>query len=151
MEDNYSKALAEVFDIINNSQEEIIDKIPNKLYQFLKNNMDKNYKVNIDYNNENWDNVIREDTKEILALIYRDYLVTPEEREQLRKEEAEEEKRIELELRKKYDPDNIFKRYASEDNIKERKSDIQNNTAIVEYKESIFTKIKNWFKQIFSK
>ncbi len=109
MDENYREALTEVFDVINNSEQDIKNKIPKTLFEFLKNNVKKDYIVNIDYHDNNWDKKIKQDTKEILALIYRDYLVTPQEREQLLKEEAEEERKIEQELREKYNPDNIFK------------------------------------------
>ena len=109
MENNYGKIFAEVLDIINNSEKEVKAKIPEKLYQQFEKNTDKSYKVNIDYSKEDWDNNISEETKEILALIYRDYIVSPEERKELIKEEAEFEKQKELELREKYNPDNLFK------------------------------------------
>ena len=46
-------------------------------------------------------------------------------------------------LRDKYNPDNLFKN-------KETKTAVTENSAVmVEYKESIFTKIKNWIKRTF--
>lgn len=108
MENNYGKIFAEVLDIINNSEK------------------------------EDWDNNISEETKEILALIYRDYIVSPEERKELIKEEAEFEKQKELELREKYNPDNLFKNKHKEINKEIEK---ENETAIVQYHESILTKM----------
>ena len=127
MENNYGKIFAEVLDIINNSEKEVKAKIPEKLYQQFEKNTDKSYKVNIDYSKEDWDNNISEETKEILALIYRDYIVSPEERKELIKEEAEFEKQKELELREKYNPDNLFKNKHKEINkeIKKKKSNVK--------------------------
>ena len=53
-------------------------------------------------------------------------------------------------LREKYNPDNLFK------NKEEKTIDIQNEEisskkAMVEYKESVFTRIKNWFKRLLGK
>lgn len=148
MENNYGKIFAEVLDIINNSEKEVKAKIPEKLYQQFEKNTDKSYKVNIDYSKEDWDNNISEETKEILALIYRDYIVSTEERKELIKEEAEFEKQKELELREKYNPDNLFKNKHKEINKEIEK---ENETAIVQYHESILTKIKKWFMRIFNK
>ena len=148
MENNYGKIFAEVLDIINNSEKEVKAKIPEKLYQQFEKNTDKSYKVNIDYSKEDWDNNISEETKEILALIYRDYIVSPEERKELIKEEAEFEKQKELELREKYNPDNLFKNKHKEINKEIEK---ENETATVQYHESILTKIKKWFMRIFNK
>lgn len=79
-----------------------------------------------------------------MALIYRDYIVSQEERSRLLSEEREEERRIENELREKYNPDNLFKN---------KSNNIENNTnnpvEMVEYKESIFKKIINKIKSIF--
>lgn len=148
MENNYGKIFAEVLDIINNSEKEVKAKIPEKLYQQFEKNTDKSYKVNIDYSKEDWDNNISEETKEILALIYRDYIVSQEERKELIKEETELEKQKELELREKYNPDNLFKNKHKEINKEIEK---ENETAIVQYHESILTKIKKWFMRIFNR
>ena len=145
MENDYGKIFAEVLDIINNSEKEVKAKIPEKLYQQFEKNTDKSYKVNIDYSREDWDNNISEETKEILALIYRDYIVSPKE---LIKEETELEKQKELELREKYNPDNLFKNKHKEINKEIEK---ENETAIVQYHESILTKIKKWFMRIFNR
>ena len=70
-----------------------------------------------------------EDTKAILALIYRDYIVSKKEREELIKKEQEEVEKEEK-LREKYNPDNVFK--------KKEKAEIQeetNNMQLVEIKE----------------
>lgn len=137
MEEDYKEALTEVFDVINNSEQDIKNKIPNKLFEFLKNNVKKEYIVNIDYRDNNWDKKIKQDAKEILALIYRDYLVTPEEREQLLKEEAEEERKIEQELREKYNPYNIFK--------KNKQYEKQEELSLVVKEENV------WYKKFISK
>ena len=71
----YSKVLKEVYEILKNSEDKIQKKIPIKFYTFLKENMDTDYQVNIDYSKENWEDELCDDTKGILALIYRDYLV----------------------------------------------------------------------------
>lgn len=48
----------------------------------------------------------------------------------------------ENELRKKYNPDNIFKKHVQEKIIK-------NEVALVEYKESIFKRLINKIKSLF--
>ena len=51
----------------------------------------------------------------------------------------------EQEKREKYNPDDLFKN-------KETKIEaVEKTVAMAENKESFFTKIKNWFKQIFNK
>lgn len=144
MGEDYREALTEVFDIINNSEQEIKNKIPRKLLEFLKDNVKKDYIVDIDYNNDDWDKKIKQDTKEILALIYRDYLVDQEEREQLIIEEAKEEERIEQELREKYNPDNIFKKSK---HIEEQKEETSLIAAEDIWYKRFINKILNFFKR----
>lgn len=141
MEDKYSKALKEVYVILENSEEKIKRKIPENFKLFVSKNMDKEYIPNINFNNEAWEDTIMEETQQILAVIYRDYLVTKEEREELLKEESEEEKRIEQELREKYNPDNIFKKHKE----KEESDDTNANTSMIKIEE-----IK-WYKKFINK
>lgn len=46
-----------------------------------------------------------------------------------------------------YNTNNIFKKH----NTQQNEAYIKNEVAMIEYKESIFTKIKNWFKHFFNK
>ena len=144
MDSVYSQAFTEVLEVLNNSEKNIVSRIPKSFLEFLNNYKDKNYKVEIDFSNENWDEQVKKETQAILALIYRDYIVSQEERSRLLSEEREEERRIENELREKYNPDNLFKN---------KSNNIENNTnnpvEMVEYKESIFKKIINKIKSIF--
>lgn len=144
MDSVYSQAFTEVLEVLNNSEKNIVSRIPKSFLEFLNNYKDKNYKVEIDFSNENWDEQVKKETQAILALIYRDYIVSQEERKRLLSEEREEERRIENKLREKYNPDNLFKN---------KSNNIENNTnkpvKMVEYKESIFKKIINKIKSIF--
>mgnify|MGYP005926858413 FL=1 len=55
--------------------------------------------------------------------------------------EREEQKRIEDEIREKYNPDNLFKERVN--------NNTNNNVEIVKYKESILKKLINKLKSIF--
>jgi len=144
MEKIYREAFAEVLEVLNNSNQNIIEKIPQKLFDFLNKNKDNNYIVNIDFYNEKWEDYTKKETQAILALIYRDYIVSKEERIKLLEQEKQEQIRIEKELREKYNPNNVFKKHnLEEDTIKEEQ-------ALVEYKESIFKRFINKIKNIFN-
>lgn len=149
MDDIYREAFAEVLEVLKNSNQNIIEKIPKKFITFLSQNKDNNYIVKIDFTDANWDDSIKQETQAILALVYRDYIVSPEERTRLLAEEKEEQIRIENELREKYNPDNLFKKRHREDEIEE--NTIQNEVALVEYKETIFRRLINKLKSIFHK
>lgn len=114
MNTDYKQALAEVIEILNHSDKSITEKIPQKFINFLFENMDKDYKCSIDFSDENWDNTVKEETQCIIALIYRDYICSPDERNILLAEEKAEEKKVQEALREKYNPDNIFKEKTAE-------------------------------------
>lgn len=109
MEIVYRQAFAEVLEVLKHTSKSIVEKIPEKFIMFLKDNKDDEYIVDIDFSKENWEDEVKKETQAILALIYRDYIVSPEKRNELIKEEQEEEIRIENEVREKYNPDNVFK------------------------------------------
>ena len=97
--------------------------------------------------NINLKNIISEDAKTILSLIYRDYLVSDEERIALLNEEKIKRINYEQLLREKYNSDNLFKNRpkVTEDSSIEKLS-------MIEYKEKnfiqkIFDKIINLFKR----
>lgn len=126
-------ALAETYDIIRNSEKDIVDKIPLKFINFLIKNMDKEYQVQIDYSNPNWDNSILDETKTILALIYRDYLASEIEREELIKQEEEE-------LKEKYSYDKLFNK------VEKKKDYTENDNLQLAVIEDL-----PWYKRIYNK
>lgn len=141
MDNVYSQAFTEVLEVLKNSEKSIISKIPVNFIDFLNKYKDKNYMVEIDFSDENWDDKVKKETQALLALIYRDYIVSQEERERLLIEEREEQKRIEDEIREKYNADNLFKERVN--------NNTNNNVEIVKYKESILKKLINKLKSIF--
>lgn len=143
MKEINKQAVSEVIEILNHSESKITNKIPEKFMQFLYNNSDSEYKVDINFNNENWDDTIKQDTKVILALIYRDYIVSKEEREKLLKEEQKRLDEEEKELYEKYNTDNLFKK--SNKIIEKVETDNINNMQLIEIKE------EQWFKKIWKK
>lgn len=84
------EALAEVNGILENTEEQVRNKIPKNFTKFVKENMDETYEVKIDRNKSLVEQNIKKETKEILALIYRDYLCSKEERETLILQEQKE-------------------------------------------------------------
>lgn len=99
------QAFAEVSDIIKHSEYELIKLIPSKFIEFIENNEDKDYEVNINYELSINEQTLLSDTREILAVIYRDYLCEESERNEI----IEKSRMYEESLKEKYNVDNIFK------------------------------------------
>lgn len=148
MEENFRNSLSEVYLVIKNSESNIINKIPNNFLNFIIDNMNKDI-IKINMLNRNSKKDISEDARTILALIYRDYLISDEKRAELT--EKEKIKRLEYEqiVKEKYSNDKLFKnkrKIKSEDDKIHKQS-----TSVTEFKEKsffrkVFDKIKNLLK-----
>jgi len=145
MEIVYRQAFAEVLEVLKHTSKSIVEKIPEKFIMFLKDNKDNEYIADIDFSKPNWEDEVKQETQAILALIYRDYIVSPEKKSELIREEQEEQIRIEKEIREKYNPDNIFKN-------KKEETVIENTNLPVEIKkETFFKKLISFIKELFNK
>lgn len=83
MEQKMRIALSEVNCILENSEEEVLTKIPNKFREYLNLNMDKDYTPNFIPGLAIFAQPISMEAKELLKLVYRDFLATEDEREVL--------------------------------------------------------------------
>lgn len=76
----YKNAFKEVYEILKNTDKELVEKVPQKFIDFLQNNMNTDYQVNIDNNIEIDKQTLLAETEDIFALIYRSYWATNEEK-----------------------------------------------------------------------
>lgn len=102
MNSDYKKAFRELDCILQNADSEIIDKIPERFIKYMKINMDNSYIPNINCNDSLENQDLLEETRELMAIVYRDYLVDDEERKVLLKNEKDIQEKIEAEKREKY-------------------------------------------------
>ena len=139
----YSEAITETLDILKHTSKEDVDKISLKFMDFLNANASKTYKPELDHTKKIKDMQLNRKTKAILAIIYKKFWCNSEKQEQFNRVLKENEIKREKELREKYNPDNLFK------DKKPKIETIDNSMAIVEYKESFFTKLIKKIKNIF--
>lgn len=146
-----SEVYVDISIIIKMMPIEMKEKISKSFINFIEKNKSNNYVSNINPKIPIREQNIRKETKEMLGIIYRDYLCSNEERNKLLKQEEQEEQEIkqyEEELRQKYDPNDIFKNKQKEYNYEKEKA----NVAMVEYKkETLIEKILKFFKSRFKK
>ena len=136
------KALSEVDLILEYSDADIKNRISTKFIKFIEKYKDNTYKIKFDKSkNLNEQNLMPE-TREILALIYRDYLCDSQE-ERKRLIEYNEEKL--KEINSKYDVEKIFKERTKKDEISKEQS------LIVVKKEKWYNKIFSLLKKIFKR
>ena len=142
-----ANAMAEVIYYLNGIKQEDIDKIPKKFIQYLNENASKEYKCNFDYNKPLKELNLLDETRGIIGMIcYNYWCVTEKQKEQYLKRLSQNEQQYQKILNEKYNPDNIF-----ENKKLDFIENTTNPTEITEYKESIFKKLINKIKSIFSK
>ena len=149
MENETELAYAEVDAILELLEDEFVNRIPEKVRKFFKDEKDKEYKptIRIDIGLDEQD--LKAATISILTLLQLNYLCDSEEEKQEILNELQENDRLkEEELREKYNPDNIFKN-------RKNTQDNKQNVALIEYKEpsiikKILDKIKNLFKKFIN-
>lgn len=143
MKKEYEEAFVEVEQIIKLMPAELSSRIPIKFKKTISENKSKNYEIKIKEPLE--EQQLKQETIVILGLIYRDFLASPEEREQLKLKDEEELKKIEQDMQKQYDINNVFEKRKSNTNVSEA-------TDLTVYKEPNFIKrFFNLIKGIFKK
>ena len=139
----------EVLTILAYFNENLIEQIPNKTLQKLNEfAANSNMSFYIDIEKDLNEQKISEESKDFIALLYYSYIANEEEKKELSRKWNENEHNFQNELYQKFNPDDIFKR---ENNMQQDTKTMfpeNNNTALIEYKESFFTKFKNFIFKI---
>ena len=91
----YRNSFKEVHDILENTDDELLAKIPSKFMEFLNNNMNSDYMTNIDPNIDIDKQPLLKETEALLSLIYRSYWATADEKKEFAIKDADELKKKE--------------------------------------------------------
>lgn len=141
---NRENAYTEVYTILKELNEEEYSKIPPEVLETIEENMNKEYEFMLDDELELKEQQMLPETKAILFNLFRDYLATTEQKEKIIKMQNEERQKKELKKQHNYNVD-VFQ---NKTKISTKTIENQDNE-LIEYRESIFTKIvnkiKNWF------
>lgn len=137
IENEYANAYSEVLEILKHISKEDYEKIPNSKIEVFKSNQNKNYIFKYDPNKTLDEQNVSKITKAIIALLFRDYWASKEQKDIIIKTQNQnrqflEEQKVSLE-----DVENIFNKNKNVENQIEVKEEI------VVYKESIFKKYFN--------
>ncbi|MBP3464230.1 MAG: hypothetical protein J6K45_07135 [Clostridia bacterium] len=139
----YAKAYTEVLEIIKYFPKEEFAKIPEEKIEFYKNNMDKDYVFSINPELDLSVQNISPEANAIIVNLFTSYYATEEQKIKIKEILDLNQKKEEQEKREKYNPDDIFKKANNVETL-------GNNTytALIEYKESFFTRFKNFIFKI---
>ena len=151
MEQKMKVALAEVNSILENSEEEITKKKPDKFKEYVKTNMDKEYIPNVIPGLAIFAQPVSLEAKELLRLVYRDFLANKQERDILIKKENEI-------LKVENAKENINKEKDNRDDnkvqlIEENQDKIEEkeHTELIKVEEKWYQKLFTWLKKLVNK
>jgi hypothetical protein len=147
------KCYSELYDILEHTDKELYNKIPKKFIKIVNGYRDKNYKVTIDYSQNIFEQGLREDTIILMGIVYKNFLCSPEKKRSIIEQEKNIYKQRELEIRKKYDPNNIFGKNKEDSLQSSECNDIpeSNELPMTLEKESFIKKLINKIKKFFKK
>ena len=146
---NYANAYKEVLIILDNLIKEDYDKIPKEYIEFLKSNCNNEYEFYYDNSKTFEEQELLDATKYILFGLFEKFGATELQKEKIKKFKDNYYRKIEEEKREQYNLDDIFKKVNT--NIKTTIIEISennSNTKLIEYKETFFTKLKNFLLKI---
>jgi len=143
---DYNKRLVEVDEVLSYLSEDDLLKIPEEIRQMIKDNKDKEYVWKYDVSKELKDQDLNRNTIIILSYLNMEYLLNEKQKQFMQELHEFNEKKLEEEKAKQYNPDDIFKN---------KHKDIEEvpNTeeqSLIVYKENVFTKIINKIKNFFA-
>ena len=106
----YAKAYKEVLEIIKYFSREDFSKIPIEKIQFMKENMDTNYEFEFDPLVPLSEQNISKKAYAIIIVLFENYFATEKQKIAIHEILRLNEYKAELEKRKKYNPDDLFKK-----------------------------------------
>ena len=144
MEQEISEVAVEINSIFSNMSIDILNKIPLKIRDFFKNNASNTYRFEYDKTKRLNEQNIKDKTRGIIALLYRDYICDDDERKEYNDIYTKFLNEKENEKRALYNPDNIFKK--ANNAIIENNFDSENTNYL-----QVINDKPNIIKRIFNK
>ena len=149
--ENLANIYSELYSYLNILGNDFISKIPVNIYKQICES--KNSEYNPIYNDiDDFEDVNKMSTKTRLLVFYLHFKYwcdSEEEKKQLKGILKENEEKYQNKLREQFNPDNIFKN--KEKATTQENEKINQNVAMVEYKESFFKRIINNIKKFIRK
>lgn len=142
----YANAYTEVLEILKYVSKEDYNKIPSSKINVLKNNCNKEFEFKYNPKKSLEEQNVSEGGMAIIGLFFRDYWATSEQRNKIIAKQNYNRLKLENKKSKQYNSEDLFKNNNYHKNDISEHDTVTSNIQIVEYKETFFTKIKNWFK-----
>lgn len=144
----YANAYTEVLEILKNISQEDYNKVSKGKINLFEHNANKEYIFNYDSTKTLEEQNVSKTARAIIAILFRDYWATDEQRNKIKAFQNNKRHQIEEENRQKYNTD-IFKN--RNNSAAEVINEQAENMQLVEYKENIFKRILRFFRKMFGK
>lgn len=149
--ERYRIAMSETLQYLKGIDHEDLNKIPSKFIDFLNENCSKDYVCKFDYTKPLKEIKISNEARGLIAMICLNYWCeTDEQKEMFKNHLSQNELKHQETLRKKYNPDNLFKNHQIDCNVKTQ-SDMNENTKMIKYEKKWYQKIIDKILNIFRK
>lgn len=135
----YANAYSEVLEILKYISKEDYEKIPISKIQLFETNQNKEYIFEYNPNKTLEEQNVSKKAKAIIAILFRDYWATNEQKNKIIKKQTYDRQLLEKQKKGLYDIENIFKKKSLESEIEIK----EKATEMVVYRENIFKKIFN--------
>ena len=146
----YGKAYCEVLEIIKYIPSNDYKKIPKEKIKLFEKLADKNCRIEYDPNKTLEENKISKIGRAIIAILYRDYWSTAQQREKILIWQQREKNKLDIEKRNIYRTENILKKIENKNKLKIQQTEqITENKLPIKSDKNIFTKILKKIKSIF--
>ena len=107
--------------------------------------MDKNYNFTINPNIDLSEQNILKETKALIVTLYEDYFATEEQKEKINEILKLNQKKVEQEKRKKYNPQDLFETNKAIEKVQKNN---EQKTVLIQYKENFFIRFKNYILKL---
>lgn len=144
----YKNSFKEVYDILQNTENELLCRIPIKFINFIKENMNENHQVNLRMDVDIDKQELSKETEAILSLIYRSYWATDKEKQEFAIKDQQERNEKEQRKKEEYQGKNIYQVFEEKKNM--HKITLDNNLMVIK-KESFIRKWLNTIVRLFKK
>lgn len=138
----YMVSYSQILEILKYISKEDYDKIPKDMIELFENNCYQKSNFKYDPEKTLQEQNVTQTTKTIIAILFRDYWATEEQREKIIK--VQEQERL-----SHTDVNDIFKRNKGTTEIKKQPNPVNENLPAIVKQDTIFSKIKNFFKKLF--
>lgn len=132
-----SKEYNEVIEILNHVDKDDLNKIPREMYDMFKANIDGDYTFKYDVKKTLQEQNVSKECRTIIAILYRDYWATEEERQKIKEKENHDIQLLDEKIGK-CGINDIFK-------VKENKNETEENTTKVIDDGSMLIKLRQNF------